>query len=706
VLWSDGTPAAGIASKLYGRFRRSAVTDALGVLTFADVDTGRFGVLFPMNGYAVGTGEVRAGEETAITVRIPLGVQVNGRVIDRSGNPVENAEIYVGMNDSDGSWVARTDAAGDFHLRDVGPDWFKIAARAAGHAPSAISRIGKQPGETTSMTLELGGPGGSVSGTVVDGEGDPIAGATVLLVPNQGFGTARGTDQELPPAQEMVADERGAFSFAGATSGTNTILAKAQGYAPWRGPVEVVAGGAASVEVWLSPQCVCTGVVRAADGTPASGADVGIRWEPEGERRFDRTSLTCGSDGSFRIDSLPPGEFVLRSSKARLGTGSSSVVLRPGEESSVDLLLDPGLTLRGRVVSEQGDPVAGVTVNAQFAPPAGSSDREPRSKNDRTDSEGRFAITNCDAELCKLGVYDPNVPYEVSLIALLPEVRIDGSEITISLDASVRPLSFVAGFVQDADGQPAPLRVGVRAAEGDVEAQAKVDPSSGRFEAGPFPPGSYTVEIQRAPVGLYRKIACELHQGERVDLGTLHLPACGRLRLILQNRESIPGTLTIRLRHSAAAWGTVDFAESDWPQALDLLPGTYSCEVMGARLIAQRQSFTVAAGSETVVTMALVRACMQTLSFTLDPDDGGSVWVGAEIFDAGGQRVADASTTRWAGLTAKVMLLPGSYVIRARTSSFDEVPPDRPTYAGEQSIVVGEQDEEREWRTVLRPRAR
>jgi RNA polymerase sigma factor (sigma-70 family) len=708
VLWSDGTPAAGAWLIRFGRFPRHFMTDGTGQVTIPDVEPGRFALSLCANGNGYAQGEVTAGGETSVTIQFPVGQEVMGRVVDRSGEPVEDAEIYVGLNDSQGWWIARTDASGAFHLRDVFPTSYRCAARARGHAPSAISLLRGNPGERTQITLELGGASGTVSGTVLDDDGNPVGGATVMLIPNQGFGTAVGWNQQLPPVQEMTADEEGEFEFTSAISGTNTILVKAPGSAPWRGPVEVAPGSSASVDVRLPPESVWSGVVRAADGTPVGGADLAFEWEPEEERSFDSIYTAARDDGSFRIDSLPAGEFHPRASKSRFGKTNATVVLQPGRETVSDLVLDPGRILRGRVVSDRGEPLEDCGVTAVFPPPPGSRQRSS-TRGDRTDSQGQFSITNCDAEVCALRVSQFIPPYDVRLLAELAEVKIDGSEVTVTVGPSTSPSSFITGTVQDADGRPAPAHIGVMLVSGDTRTEAKVDPSTGRFEAGPLETGSYTVNVQRSPVGFAQKIPCELHRGERLDLGTLHLPACGSVRLVLENRDAIPGTLTIRLgQPPGATWATVDYAEGDWPQTLDLLPGDYGFEVMGARLVAQNQRFTITAGSETVVTMSLVRGFVQTFSFALDPEVSldKDDWIFLSILDGNGRRLAGASTCQRAGSTTKVVLPPGTYTLRANTGSIGQPSPGHPTYSGEQTITVNDQDEEREWRTVLKTRAR
>ncbi len=84
-------------------------------------------------------------------------------------------------------------------------------------------------------------------------------------------------------------------------------------------------------------------------------------------------SATSEADGSFRIDNIEPGDYTLSGqrsgylntqygSKGRAGSGTV-LSLRPGQQiTDINLTLKPQAVITGKVVDEDGDPVAGVMV--------------------------------------------------------------------------------------------------------------------------------------------------------------------------------------------------------------------------------------------------------------------------------------------------------------------------------------------------------
>jgi len=127
-----------------------------------------------------------------------------GRVLASDGSPVERARVVIGP---DTGW---TDAAGRFRL-DLAvpvrktavlaiwaPGFGRIAERFAGWDGVRVFRLPK---------------GRTVSGRVTDGEGRPLAGCAVELVP------------DYPPAREVaITDAKGTYRFADVAPGRHDLV--------------------------------------------------------------------------------------------------------------------------------------------------------------------------------------------------------------------------------------------------------------------------------------------------------------------------------------------------------------------------------------------------------------------------------------------------------------------------------------------------
>src|SRR5262249_26344141 len=119
------------------------------------------------------------------------------------------------------------------------------------------------------------------------------------------------------------------------------------------------------------------------DGTPLAGAGAtaaapGLRFEARGELGGLRGAIpypparalsgapasATAKDGRFRVTGLRPGRVVVSAWHPDFMRGSAAPVeLPPGGSATVELRLEPGQLVRGRVLDERGDPIAGAEVS-------------------------------------------------------------------------------------------------------------------------------------------------------------------------------------------------------------------------------------------------------------------------------------------------------------------------------------------------------
>ncbi|MGB0678208.1 MAG: carboxypeptidase regulatory-like domain-containing protein [Polyangiales bacterium] len=131
---------------------------------------------------------------------------------------------------------------------------------------------------------------GSVAGVVQDAEGQPLAGARVVVV---------GHD----PAIETTSDEAGRYTLQNVKPGKVQLRVEAEGYEPFTIEVEVSAGG--SIETKTAqltpkpPEGQIRGLVRSFSGKAVRAR---IRIEPSGAQ------VETDADGRFEID-VAPGKY-------------------------------------------------------------------------------------------------------------------------------------------------------------------------------------------------------------------------------------------------------------------------------------------------------------------------------------------------------------------------------------------------------------
>jgi protocatechuate 3,4-dioxygenase beta subunit len=98
-----------------------------------------------------------------------------------------------------------------------------------------------------------------------------------------------------------------------------------------------------------------SGTVRdASTGAPLSNVRISL---PGSE------AATTDSEGRFRLEEIEPGPKRVWASDSVRGAGAGvSVMVRAGEEATVEIRLKPGGSISGRVVDSGGQPVARVVV--------------------------------------------------------------------------------------------------------------------------------------------------------------------------------------------------------------------------------------------------------------------------------------------------------------------------------------------------------
>lgn len=189
-------------------------------------------------------------------------------------------------------------------------------------------------------------PGGTVSGQVTDGLGNPVQGVHVNLMGNYG-GRSGGCENPLCG----YTDENGFYEIK-APAGTYRpfFWSYDGGWAPeWSGdsstraaaaPVTVTSGGQTSLDAQLDQGGVVTGSVVTATGGRPSFYVLGTIWTEAGDYIGDFDAYD-GSDFTFRSSALPAGRFRLVADLYDGTSGSSTRVWYDGSTTEAGATLVP-----------------------------------------------------------------------------------------------------------------------------------------------------------------------------------------------------------------------------------------------------------------------------------------------------------------------------------------------------------------------------
>jgi protocatechuate 3,4-dioxygenase beta subunit len=314
-----------------------------------------------------------------LTITVEHGVEISGRVVYSDGTPAPDVTVRVA--NAMGVSSARSDTGGAFTLRGVRRGPQTVSAE-------TTSRFAAPPKQVTApaadVVITMPKPG-KVSGRVVDA-------VSTRPVTQFSIGLARRGGFPSPMAATPFRADDGAFSVD-VPPGSFDLQVTAPGYA--RGSatgIEIEEGKTVeNVEVKLERGARLAGRVTSG-GAPVSGATV--RAQDSGSPAAmmmmsgqGQPQAVTDANGDYLLDSLAPGERGIAFSKDGFVVQRKSVEVTAAKETRLDVELVRGRELRGRVVDESGQPVAGADVRQQVG-------MFPTYGPIRSDSEGVFRIGN------------------------------------------------------------------------------------------------------------------------------------------------------------------------------------------------------------------------------------------------------------------------------------------------------------------------
>lgn len=423
----------------------------------------------------------------------PAGsITISGRVTDSQGKPVEGAIVtLVQMIYAEAAFVPdpkvvdeeRTAADGTFALV-IGPEvdpqkGSYVVARKKGLALAWVSWRVQQ-----SLRLHLVlGEAKDLAGEVVDEEGQPVAEATVRVF--AAVAGKREGQKFLSRPEFLIArtDEQGRFLFADmSVEATVEFTVEKPGWAAlntldrtrYMGDGYQFAPGRTDIRLVLSRGAAIEGVVvDQGSGRPAGGISVVAMPASQTSRQASPRPVTTAEDGTFRIEALAAGTYVvqltvLRDRMADWTAEPTTVVLRAGEtRSDLKLQLARGAVIEVLVTDQAGQPVAGARVNVH-------SIQHDQGFSRTTDDQGLAQARVAPGQYIVSNAFKEGYSRRINQEHLTVE---DGE--TRRIEHVLDPLPKIAGIVRDEAGNPlADVKVSVV----PMAMSDMVSDSAGRFE--------------------------------------------------------------------------------------------------------------------------------------------------------------------------------------------------------------------------------
>ena len=518
------------------------------------------------------------GETKALDVPLTLGATLTGRVVDEAGRPVADAKGTVARN---AGGVAgffalmrgvkpafRSRADGSFTATRLEPGENQaLTVTHPEHERTVLGGLALAPGGTKAGVLVTLRRGAGLTGTVKDGEGNPIAGAELTLTQSFAVRAGRGgaravmnfASQADLPRGRSGADGR--FELKGIAPGDFTLRVKAAGWATRTiDPVKVARDAAAEpLAVVLAPGATITGTVRKRTGGGAQGFLVFAR--PAGGAATPGPSpdnVPTGADGTFVLDGLEAeATYDLQAMGFSGGAAGPGPTLKGivAPADGVEIVVSGTGRIEGSAVdAKSGQPVTAFDVSYEPERGGGMVFRLGRraaaggfSPKVRVEAEdGRFALEDVPAG--KWAVVVEAKGYQTARaggVVVEEATTTDGVEVRVPagsalggrvLDAKTgRPVVEASVSASAADGPGARL-AGLVATEGN-EVFSDAD---GRFELEGLAPGKVSLRVDHDDYEV-RTETVELKEGgSSVEVSLAKGGALGGT-VVSATRQPVPG---------------------------------------------------------------------------------------------------------------------------------------------------------------------
>jgi uncharacterized GH25 family protein len=360
----------------------------------------------------------------------------------------------------------------------------------------------------------------ALKGRVVAASGEPVAGARVTASTessDDGFFPAELVDTFGGGRETLLSDADGRFEIASPVAKGKVVLgATAPGRLPAKSATIEIGGASppGETELRLGAGGAIEGRVTDKDGAPVEGAVVswapGAKEAPSGPVDVEtsepltpdapRETATSGADGAFRLAVVRPGSVnVTIKAAQRVAAHVNGVAVEEGGTKRVDVTLDPGFSIAGRVSRVDGKPVGAnfwVEVHRAVA-----DESQSRVINDNLtmSDDGKFRIECLPAGQYRLTAHSEGAADGEPVVVA---AGTDGVELRLGVALSI------AGVVRFKDGRPAAgVRVtaiprtktpGPRGMPQSRDAAAGPD---GTFDVAGLQPGDYDVSASAGFTG-------------------------------------------------------------------------------------------------------------------------------------------------------------------------------------------------------------
>lgn len=481
VVDQDRLPVAATAISLFGDggelSHRRTMTDELGQFTVVGLDVGTYTLVAERDGFGLATHAITVSSKldaiTELEFALREGATLSGQVLDDHGDGVSGAFLRI---DRGGSVVSTTitDANGGFAIERLSPGYYLIQVSADGFA-----------GESVVILVEEGAGNAARDVTLVRlPASNAVAGS---IFQNDGVTPVQDAHARFYDGGDLIAVASSAADgtyLVDLPKGSTLDVAVSHSLLMFASTQILVESTPQTFNVNAASSSI-TGTITDDAGMPVTGADITLVSTPSGSQRASAISVFSDELGGFEFPAVVQGEHDVVVSADGFVTAVSAVTVPDNENVNAVITLQDGQILQGTVSSvETGTPLENVEVVVL------DPESFQRISATTTDDAGRYELAGLPSgqviidfrggqtASIRVNVTLPNDNSVDAQLALAPAHKLSGQAVAF---VSGRPLIGALVVARRVDGQAPLLPV--------------TTDTSGRFEFGAVPSGTYEVVV-------------------------------------------------------------------------------------------------------------------------------------------------------------------------------------------------------------------
>jgi RNA polymerase sigma-70 factor (ECF subfamily) len=428
---------------------------------------------------------------------------ISGRVVDSLGNSMPNWLVTLVSLDSQSFADTKADENGEFKFEYIRPVTYTTSARDPMNmkTTNGTRQVSVRPGEEKTGVKIVYDMGQILSGSITNTSGEPLEGVRVLAVP-----TVQPEDRKdgLMVVFQGTTGKDGRYQLDGIPNEPGIVVnfqVYLQGYMQAHVAGVVIDGSERDFE--LFKQASIEGrIIDATTGSPISRFRManwagGSRWEENFIHAVSRRDLSFEPKGNFKFIASGFNKVGIAVAAPGYSTGIHYLeAVGPGSTvQDVEIRLTPVKPIRGKVVDLKGKPVQGARIYVGYPLYILGEEARYASGIDgitKTDSKGRFSITEYAESLAVVSTYKPG--YGPSWTAL---------------DSLTKPVELVLGNGTNVEGRitfngkPVQSREGSASIIlGESALTTSYTDAKGQFTMGSIPEGELTLSASLNKKGL------------------------------------------------------------------------------------------------------------------------------------------------------------------------------------------------------------